>query len=81
MDEGALERLTEAFVQGAAHMAKQGASTQMIVNAMIGALVTVCYAGKEDPGALAGAFKRLARQIPDLYNKHDQMMKQKGRPN
>ena len=74
---GELEAATNAFVRGAAHMAEKGMTLEMIVNALIGAMITVCYTAGEDPYALAAAFRKAAEQIPGLYNKQNEIMKSK----
>ena len=75
INQNELEAATNAFVQGAAHLAENNMSLELIVNALIGAMITVCYTAGEDPHALATSFRKAAEQIPGLYTKQDQSMK------
>ena len=77
LNQGQLEAATNSFVEGATYLAKQGIDLDVIVNALIGAMITVCYAAHEDPHALARSFRKVAEQVPALYERQDRALKSK----
>jgi hypothetical protein len=80
-NEGELERATDAFVKGAQHLAQNGVSLQVIVNALIGATVTVCYYGQEPPEKLSAALRQCANQVQAMYARQDTVEKGGGKLN
>lgn len=80
-NEGQLEKATEAFIQGAQHLADHGVGLEVIVNALIGAVISVCYAAKEPPEKLSHALRVAADQTSLMYARQDQVEKTKGRFN
>ena len=77
-NEGQLEKATEAFIQGAHHLAQHGVELQTIVNALIGAVISVCYAAHQPPEQLSSALRRAAGQVIFMYNRQDEIEKQRG---
>ena len=78
LNQGQLEAATNALVQGCSHLANEGMSLDIIVNALIGAMITVCHAAHEDPRELARSFRKCAELIPGMYEMQDKKLKSRA---
>ena len=78
VDMSKLEKCTDAFVEGASHLANNGVELDVIVNALISAVITVCYSSRQPPAQLKSALMNAALQVPAMYERQDQILRSKA---